>query len=163
MIHSRQVVSNSGKIKDIGDDGILAYRVQLQCDECSFVWGTTVNNWQVKKQKNAFGGLDLCKFCVRDGKRNPSYGKDRSVALAYARTFQKVNGMTGKHHSPETRALQSKSKVDLIALGKFDIKSNNRGRKAYYVSKKSGVRFHADSILELARMIELDNDEKIVS
>lgn len=145
--------------RDIDDKGTHLFRVSIKCDECCLTWETTVQNYRNKKRKD----IDLCRFCVRKGNRNPQFGKDRSTILAHARTFQKVNGMTGRHHSPETRALQSKSKVDLIAEGKFDIKSCNRGRKSYYVSTKSNIQFHADSILELARMIELDNDPAVRS
>lgn len=155
MIYDRRVKLYND-VRDIDDKGTQLYKLFLKCDECENIWSTTVENWKRKKIKSP-SGLDLCKYCVKKGDRNPSYGKDRSKVLEYARTFQKVNGMSGRHHSPETRALQSKSKVDLIAEGKFDIKSCNRGRKSYYVSSKSNIQFHADSILELARMIELDN------
>ena len=173
MIYSRQVVSNTGKVKDIDDDGILPYRVQLKCDECNAVWGTSVDNWKRKKLRNAHNGLDLCKNCVKKGNRNPAYGKNPHKNMSeeeikilrdnLSKTLSgKNNPMYGKRHSPETRALQSRSKVALIAEGKFNIKSCNRGRKAFYVSTKSGIQFYADSILELARMIELDNDASVI-
>lgn len=161
MIYDRQVILGES-VKDIDDKNSQLHRLKLQCDECNLVYGTTVGNWKKRKSKN-LNSLDLCKFCLKKGSRNPSFGKDRSIVMANARTFQKVNGMSGRHHSAETRALQSKSKVDLIADGKFNIKSCNRGRKAYYISTKSNIQFHADSILELARMIELDNDINVIS
>jgi len=145
--------------RDIDDKGTHLFKVSIKCDECNLVWETTVQNYRNKKRKD----IDLCRFCVRKGDRNPQFGKDRSKILIHARSFQKINGMTGKKHSPETRLKQSKSKVDLIAEGKFDIKSCNRGRKSYYVSSKSNIQFHADSILELARMIELDKNNDIRS
>jgi len=165
MAHNRLVTnSKTGETKDIDGKGVSEYRVHLTCDECSNTWDAQVSNWKNRKSKNEHGELiDLCKYCVRSGKRNPSHGKDRASIMAIARTFQKVNGMTGRHHSPETRALQSKSKADLISTGKFNIKTNSRGRKAFYVSTKSNTQFHADSILELARMIELDNDGTVIS
>ncbi len=136
--------------------------IELICDACGSKWDSNTSNWLKRKNKITFDG-DTCIRCARSGSGNPSYGKDRSAVMLHARSFQKINGMTGKHHSSETRALQSKSKVDLIAEGKFDIKSCNRGRKAYYISKKSNMQIHADSILELARMIELDNDTTVKS
>lgn len=161
MIYDRKVTWHND-IRDIDDKGTQLYKLFLKCDECDNIWSTSVYNYKTKKIERPLS-LDLCKFCRRKGERNSQYGKDRSEILAHARTFQKINGMSGKHHSPETRALQSKSKVDLIAEGKFDIKSCNRGRKSYYVSTKSHIQFHADSILELARMIELDNDLSVKS
>ena len=147
---------------DVDETPKTQYIIELTCDRCGCKWDASTSNWLKRKNKSNYAG-DACIKCSRAGSGNPSYGKDRSAALAYARTFQKVNGMTGRTHSAETRALQSKSKVDLIAEGKFDIKSCNRGRKAYYVSTKSKIQFHADSILELARMIELDKDTTIAS
>lgn len=161
MIYNRKVSLNND-IRDINDKGTQLYKLYLKCDDCDNIWSTTVDNWKRKKLKNP-DRPDYCKYCLKTGSRNPSFGKDRSNVLAYARTFQKVNGMSGKHHSPETKALQSKNKVDLISEGKFDIKSCNRGRKSYYVSKKSNIQFHADSILELARMMELDNNMNVKS
>jgi NUMOD3 motif len=160
MIYDRKVTLYND-VRDIDDKGTHLYKLYLRCDECENIWSTTVSNWR-KKEKNPVR-LDFCKYCLKKGERNPSFGKDRSAVMEHARKFQTVNGMSGKHHSPETRALQSKSKVDLIAEGKFDIKSCNRGRKSYYVSTKSNIQFHADSILELARMIELDNSNDIIT
>jgi len=134
--------------------------IELICDKCGHNWNASTSNWLNRKRRPAYIG-EICIKCLRTGEGNPSFGKDRSTVMAYARQFQKVNGMSGNYHTPETKALMSKSKVDLIAEGKFDIKSCNRGRKAYYVSTKSNIQFHADSILELARMIELDNDVNI--
>lgn len=161
MIYDKNVTWKD-KVKNIDDGGCQAYKLFLKCDECDNIWSTCVSNYHYRKNVRP-DSLDLCKFCRRKGERNASFGKDRTKVMAHARTFQKVNGMTGRSHSAETRALQSKSKVDLIAEGKFNIKSCNRGRKAYYVSTKSNIQFHADSILELARMIELDNDLNVVT
>lgn len=165
MLYSRLVTNpKTGRVKDINDDGITLYRVQLQCDKCDIVWDTFVNNWRKRKTRNAQGEqIDLCASCCRSGERNSSYGSDKTEVLAHARKFVKTNGMKGRYHTPETRALQSKRKTDLISLGLYHIKSNSRGRKKYYTSIKSGTQFHADSILELARMIELDHDDNVLS
>jgi len=172
MIHSRQVTSETGKIKDIDDAGVSLYRLQLQCDDCGRLWETTVWYWQQRKSRNMHNGLDLCKFCAKKGNRNPAYGQNphkhmsqeeiQILKESLSQTLSgKNNPMYGKRHSPETRALQSKSKVDLIDECKFNIKSCNRGRKAFYLSTKSNIQFYADSILELARMVELDKDSKV--
>ncbi|AIW03424.1 endonuclease [Bacillus phage Moonbeam] len=132
--------------------------VLVKCDDCSRLFKTM---WSNRKRRVVSGKLDLCRYCVKKGSRNPTYGKDRRDLLMYARTFAKQNPMQGRHHSPEARAKMSKRKVDAIANGDFDIKSNNRGQKEWHLSSKSNERFHADSILELLRMIQLDQDDTV--
>jgi hypothetical protein len=147
--------------------------IELVCDECGIRWDANTSNWFIRKKRKSYVG-DFCGSCTRSGVRNPAFGKKPCRHMSQddinnLRNKQRKsssgenNAMYGRHHSPETRALQSKSKVDLISEGNFDIRSCNRGRKAYYVSIKSNIQFHADSILELARMIELDNDIDVIS
>lgn len=149
------------------------YIIELVCDECGESWSTGSSNWLKRRKKDSYAG-DFCRSCFTSGKGNPAYGKSphRNMSEEELNTLKdnlslsmsgENNPMYGKQHTSTTRALQSKSKVDLIAEGKFDIKSCNRGRKAYYISKKSNTQFYADSILELARMIELDNDDNVKS
>lgn len=146
--------------KTLDDLGVTGYRIQLKCDECEKVYETSVSNWRIRKNKKP-NSLDFCSCCYRLGERNVSYGKDRSEILRHARSFQKINGMTGRHHTLEAKEKMSKRKADLISSGKFDIMSNNRGRKSKYFSFKMNEEFHADSILELARMKELDADSDV--
>jgi hypothetical protein len=146
--------------------------IELICDRCGEKWNANTSNWFVRKKRKSYIG-ELCGSCTRSGERNPAYGQNphKNMSVEEIQLLKKNlsktlsgknNPMYGKHHSPTTRALQSKSKVDLLTEGKFNIKSCNRGRKAFYVSTKSGIQFYADSILELARMIELDNDTSVI-
>jgi len=150
-----------------------AYTIELTCDKCGHIWDASTSNWLNRKKRSTYNG-EMCIRCSRTGEGNPAFGKNphRNMSESELQNLKdnlsksltgKNNPMYGKHHSATTRALQSNSKVDLIAEGKFNIKSCNRGRKAYYVSTKSNTQFHADSILELARMIELDNDINVIS
>lgn len=163
MIYSNFVKRNYKEfeyVKSLNDDGISGYRIRLKCDDCGIVYETSVSNWKIRKNKKP-DSLDFCSHCYRLGEHNISYGKDRHEILRYARSFQKINGMTGKHHTSEAKEKMSKRKADLISSGKFDIMSNNRGKKSIYFSLKMNERFHADSILELARMKELDADDNV--
>ncbi len=150
------------KWKSMNEKSSWRYTLWLKCDECTLEYKTLVSNYRTRKTKN-IDSLDLCSFCRKKGERNPSFGKDRSLVLIRARSFQKTNGMKGKRHTVEARRKMSISKTDAIANGTFNIKSNNRGRKTWYYSTKNNCLCYADSILELARMHELDADSDIVS
>jgi hypothetical protein len=158
---------------DVDETPKTDHIIKLTCDKCGKEWNANTSNWFIRKKRKSYIG-DFCGSCTRSGERNPAFGNNphKNMSTEELQNLKdnlsislsgKNNPMFGKTHSAETRALQSKSKVDLIAEGKFDIKSCNRGRKAYYISTKSNTQFHADSILELARMIELDNDENVKS
>jgi hypothetical protein len=136
--------------------------MHIVCDDCTVTYSTLVSNYFTRKSKNP-NSLDLCSFCRKKGELNPSFGKDRTEVLRYARQFQKTNGMLGNHHTIEARAKMSNSKAVAISNGTFDIKSNNRGKKSWYFSDKNNCWVYADSILELARMHELDTDINVVS
>lgn len=165
MIENQTVVYKNkngiGFEKDINDGKNSHYTLTLRCDECAATWTTYVGNWRSKKQKTP-DRLDLCSHCIKKGERNPSYGRDRSEVLSYARQFQKRNGMKGNHHSIAAREKMSLRKVEAIANGTFDILSNNRGQKSWYTSSKTKEMLHADSFLEVCRMKELDEDASVL-
>lgn len=134
--------------------------IEYECDECNVL--NRVKYKYYLKSHNRWN-KDLCKRCSCKEKRNPSYNKDRKEITEYARKFLKQNPMKGKHHTKEAKMLMSKSKSNLISSGIFNIKSNNRGTKAYYFSSKNDEIFYCDSLLEKMRMIQLDNDKNIKS
>lgn len=138
-----------------------SHYVIIRCDECGQIFKTIWSNRQKRiMQKKP---VDLCSSCARKGNRNSQYGKNRQKILRYARSFQKRNGMKGNHHTSEAKTKMSRHKANLIAAGKFNILSNNRGIKSWHVSTKTGERFFADSLLELFRMTQLDRNNDIVT
>jgi hypothetical protein len=158
---------------NVDENPKTAYTIELMCDKCGTKWNASTSNWLKRIHRFNYNG-EICIKCRISGEGNPAFGKKpcrhmSSEDIIKLRNKQKQsssgenNAMYGRHHSAETRAKMSRSKVDLIAEGKFDIKSCNRGRKSYYISTKSNIQFHADSILELARMIEHDNNDNIQS
>lgn len=119
------------------------------------------------------------------GKNNPFYGKHHSketieqivktlkdpngkhsqsvTSLEYKEIQRKgstgkKNGFYGKHHTKESRKKMSATKSQLIADGKLNVNINGRGSKGWYLSEKNDKKFYYDSLLELYRMIQLDND-----
>ena len=133
--------------------------ILIKCDDCGKLFKTQLSNRNIRIKK---GKPDFCNSCSKSGERNSAFGKNRKAILDYARKFVKQNPMQGKHHSPESRRKMSESKAKLISSGKFDIVSNNRGYKKWYISSKTGENFHADSALEYLRMIQLDQDEEVI-
>lgn len=146
--------------KDVSELVSADYTIKVKCDDCGCEYEMTFTNR--KKRIKEGREYDFCKSCAHSGSRNSQYGKDRKSICIYARTFNKQNPMKDKHHSPETKKLMSDSKIEKIGNGTFNIKSNNRGKKHWYLSKKSNIIFHADSGLELLRMKQLDDDEDVL-
>jgi hypothetical protein len=156
----RYLKSGIIRYKNISELNNCNYRVKVKCDECGYKYEMIFSNRlnRIKKgRKN-----DLCQSCSKSGVKNSQYGKDRKKICAIARKYNTKNPMKGKHHSPQAKKIMSESKIDKIANGTFNIKSNNRGKKYWYFSKKNNKKFHADSGLELLRMMQLDEDKNIL-
>lgn len=133
------------------------YFVHVKCDECEKPYKTL---WTNRNIRIKIGRKDLCQSCSRSGERNSQFGKDRRELLKYVRGHVKN---FGRAFTQETKQKMSNTRSSLIAQGKIDINSNNRGNKNWYKSTKSSKIYHADSSLELLRMIQLDADENVVS
>ncbi len=131
------------------------HRVLISCDECNSEFETI---WSNRKKRINDGKNDLCQTCSKSGARNSQYGKDRRKLCEYSRSFVKD---FSRKFSDETKQKMSRIKAMQISSGNFDIKSNNRGRKFWYFSKKNNTFFHADSALEMFRMTQLDDDVSI--
>jgi hypothetical protein len=159
MLISEQgyIYLKSGEIsyKDVSLLNNSNHIVIVKCDDCSLEFETI---WSNRKSRLKKGRIDLCLSCARSGFRNSQYGKERRHLCDYARKFLTKNPMLGKFHSDETKQKMSLIKINQINTGKFNINSNNRGRKFWHFSIKNNKKYHADSALELMRMIQLDND-----
>ncbi len=159
------LVSNTGYIyfksghrseKSINELGNSNYKVLIECDNCHSNFETIWSN-RVKRIKN--GRNDLCSSCSKSGERNSQFGKNRSELLRYVRSHVKN---FARQFTDETKNKMSKIRSSLIANG-LDIKSNNRGNKAWHESVKSKQKYHSDSSLELMRMMQLDLDINVDS
>lgn len=143
-------------VKPISEIQRNNYILIVSCDICGIIFKPLSSNRRRRLEK---GIGDFCKSCVMKGDKNPSFSKDRSEILRYARTFIKN---FARIFSEETKIKMSESKSSQIANGTFDVKSNNRGRKNWYFSKKNNKKFYSDSALELMRMIQLDEDSSVL-
>ena len=132
-------------------------KVLLRCDDCGVEFEREWYNY-----KNRKADCDLCRKCCTKGKYNSQYGKQRRELLVYVRSFAKQNPMKGKKHSVEARLKMSQRKVEAIANGTYEVKSNNRGHKLKYYSTKNNETFYADSALEHLRMTQLDADDSVI-
>lgn len=136
------------------------YKIEMICDICNRTY--TTKRFTQFKSFNKYH-KDLCRSCNHKGNLNGSYNKDRSQITAYARSFQKKNGMKGRHHSKEAKEKMSKRKAYLISNGLYGKGPCNIAIKGYYKSIKNNEIFLYDSILEKARMIQLDQDDSVIS
>ena len=99
----------------------------------------------------------------RSGSNNSFYGKkhsEESKSKMGRDITGKNNPFYGKKHSEASRLKMSKTRSELISIGKLHPWHHNNGK---YTSLKSGKVESYDSKLELFRMIQMDNDINIVS
>jgi len=159
--HGYRINKKGEKIfKPISELGNSCHKIKVLCDgdECRKEYEVTWGNRIVRIRKG--NSLDLCRSCVQIGERNSSYGKDRNDIIAHARSF--ITNFS-RNFSEETKQKMSKTRTDKIASGEITIKQNHIGKCSWYFSSKNNTSFHADSNLELMRMIQLDDDDTVVS
>ncbi len=145
--------------KEISELPNSNYIVDVSCDKCNVFYKTI---WSNRLKRINSGKNDLCKSCSKKGENNSQYKKNRKALCELARSFQLENPMKNKTHSIETRIKMSEIKTKQIANNEINIKSNNRGRKGWYLSVKNNKSFYFDSLLEKFRMIQLDNDVSVL-
>lgn len=105
----------------------------------------------------------------RKGSKNSFFGKIHSQetrALIGLKSSERNKGLNnpfyGKKHDDESRKKMSESRAYGIANGTI-VNTNGFGRKAWYISTKSGESFYADSALEMFYMKLLDTNPTVIS
>lgn len=131
--------------------------LSVKCEDCGRIFETLFSN---RKRRLIQGKIDLCRACAHKGKRNSQYGKDRSHIISYARSFVKN---FSRDFSEDTKVQMSKTRTRKISDGEILNRQGNMGKKSIYFSAKNGAEAYADSLLEVFRMIQLDNDDTILT
>lgn len=106
---------------------------------------------------------DAMKLRDTKGEKNSFYGKTHTTeAKSKMGRNQKGenNAFFGKTHSKESREKMSNARTNNIINNNGDYYYHNNGK---YTSTKTNIVESYDSKLELFRMIQMDNDTKIVS